>query len=430
MIVNILTLPIWRGFYFNYKYFIYLKKGLIFAELDCFRHQLLCFIKFMRSILTIFLLSFSFVLFAQKDYVSVKAKSGDGIYVLLGRYGLDRGSCNFDLFCKLNDLTLKSQLIADKNYYLPIERHKFDGSSLQSSLGINDNSIISQIDRYNRSMLSFRLKLDDYRSGKREIWLPHHFLACMKKEDVHIPQDRHFKILGKNYADVPLESKELAGSVFYVVSGHGGPDPGAMANVSGKQICEDEYAYDIALRLGRNLIKKGAIVHFITQDKDGIREAEILKCDNDETVIGDKTIPLDQKQRLNQRSETINQLYKNYLNKGINYQRTIEIHVDSRKKSERVDLFFYYYPQSSVGKDLAQEMHRTIKNKYARYRKGVEYTGTVSSRDLHVLREVIPTPVFVEVANIQNSFDLQRILSPKNRQLLADWLAEGLMNDY
>jgi N-acetylmuramoyl-L-alanine amidase len=75
-------------------------------------------------------------------------------------------------------------------------------------------------------------------------------------------------------------------------------------------------------------------------------------------------------------------------------------------------------------------MHRTIKNKYARFRKGVEYTGTVSSRDLHVLREVIPTPVFVEVANIQNSFDLQRILSPKNRQLLADWLAEGLMNDY
>jgi hypothetical protein len=52
-------------------------------------------------------------------------------------------------------------------------------------------------------MLSFRLKLDDYRSGKREIWLPHHFLACMKKEDVYIPQDRHFKILGKNYADVP-----------------------------------------------------------------------------------------------------------------------------------------------------------------------------------------------------------------------------------
>jgi N-acetylmuramoyl-L-alanine amidase len=77
------------------------------------------------------------------------------------------------------------------------------------------------------------------------------------------------EIFGKNYADVPLESKELAGAVFYVVSGHGGPDPGAMANVSGKQICEDEYAYDIALRLGRNLLKKGAIVHFITQDKDG-----------------------------------------------------------------------------------------------------------------------------------------------------------------
>ena len=36
---------------------------------------------------------------------------------------------------------------------------------------------------------------------------------------------------------------------------------------------EDEYAYDVALRLARNLMQEGAEVRIIIQDaKDGIRE--------------------------------------------------------------------------------------------------------------------------------------------------------------
>jgi N-acetylmuramoyl-L-alanine amidase len=83
-----------------------------------------------------------------------------------------------------------------------------------------------------------------------------------------------------------------------------------------------------------------------------------------------------------------------------------------------------------MGKSLAELLYKTVKSKYAIYRKNGDYDGTVTPRDLHVLREAIPTSVFIEVANIQNSQDRQRIILPSNRQFLAEWIAEGLMKDY
>jgi N-acetylmuramoyl-L-alanine amidase len=378
----------------------------------------------------LFFLLIPFGMQAQKAYVQAKAKPGDGIYVFLGRYGLDQSHCNIEHFCRLNNLSLKSYLIADKTYLLPIEKFVFDGKSIESSLNKNDNILAKQVERYNRMMCQFNLKPEDFTKGRKELWCPHHLLSCAVSTDKFVPLNRKFDIFGKKYAEVPLTDKKLAGAVYYIVAGHGGPDPGAMSIESGKSICEDEYAYDISLRLGRELLKHGAIVHFITEDTDGIRDQEILVCDSDETVLGNLNIPFVQKDRLKQRSDLINSMYRKHKNSGIDYQRAIEIHIDSRKKNDRVDLFFYYFPNSSRGKALATLIYNTVKNKYAKYRKNGQYEGVVMSRDLHVLREVIPTTVFVEVANIQNSLDRKRILLPSNRQLVAEWLAEGLMKDY
>ncbi|GHU63543.1 hypothetical protein FACS1894123_06510 [Bacteroidia bacterium] len=52
-----------------------------------------------------------------------------------------------------------------------------------------------------------------------------------------------------------------------MVSGYGGPDCGVIANVDGHKLHEDEYAYDIMLRLARSLMGHGATVHVIIQDK-------------------------------------------------------------------------------------------------------------------------------------------------------------------
>lgn len=105
-----------------------------------------------------------------------------------------------------------------------------------------------------------------------------------------------------------VTSNRLAGACFYVVSGHGGPDPGAIGKVGRYELHEDEYAYDIALRLARNLMQEGAEVHIIIQDaKDGIRDDSYLSNSKRETCMGD-AIPLNQVQRLQQRCDKINAL--------------------------------------------------------------------------------------------------------------------------
>ena len=54
------------------------------------------------------------------------------------------------------------------------------------------------------------------------------------------------------------------------------------------------------------------------------------------------------------------------------------------------------------------------------------YHGTVTGRDLHMLRETKPLSLYVELGNIRNGADQQRILKPANREALANWLFEGI----
>ena len=98
-------------------------------------------------------------------------------------------------------------------------------------------------------------------------------------------------LFGKALANYQVTSSELKGACFYLVSGHGGPDPGAIGKMNGHQLHEDEYAYDITLRLARVLLEKGAKVHIIIQDaQDGIRNEQFLKNSKRETCMG-STIP-------------------------------------------------------------------------------------------------------------------------------------------
>ncbi|MEL6134724.1 MAG: N-acetylmuramoyl-L-alanine amidase, partial [Bacteroidota bacterium] len=240
----------------------------------------------------------------------------------------------------------------------------------------------------------------------------------------------NYMIFGSKYASVPLISNTLRGKVYYLVSGHGGVDPGAVGKYGKTDLCEDEYAYDVALRLGRNLLMHGATVYMITRDNnDGIREGKILPCDKDEEVWLNKPIPSGQSDRLTQRSDIINRLYKKNKRQGVTYQRTIVIHVDSDSKKERIDMYFYHKIESPTSQQFAATLHRTVGEKYDQYRKGRGYTGTVTSRDLHMLREVIPTGVFIELGNIRNKNDQARLILEKNRQLVADWLFEGVVKD-
>jgi N-acetylmuramoyl-L-alanine amidase len=319
-----------------------------------------------------------------QEYKTFRAKNGDGIYSILKEHGISLKYT--DEFIQLN----------------------------QSKLGRNNDLLIG---------VTYRLPLAN--SNNTEIIVSNNNDASniqLTKQTV-----KH-EIFGEKYAQVEIISDELKGAVYYLVSGHGGPDPGAVAKYNGKTLCEDEYAYDITLRLARFLIARGATVYMITRDNnDGIRDGWYLAPDKDEKCYPNLTIPINQVARLQQRKDAINQLYVQ--NKG-KYQRLVEIHVDSRSKGETIDVFFYYDQRSTAGKKLARNLRDTFDTKYNTHQPGRGYHGTISERSLFMLKYSYPVATFIELGNINHQRDLKRFIIDDNRKALAKWLSEGLLLDY
>ena len=248
-----------------------------------------------------------------------------------------------------------------------------------------------------------------------------------KKEVKKEPEIRKNPLFGKKYEEYTVKSQQLKGACFFLSSGHGGPDPGAVGTIGDKTLHEDEYAYDIILRLARRLLEEGAKVYVIIQDaSDGIRDEAYLSGSSNETCMGE-VIPSDQTARLKQRADKINSLSRKAKEK---YQRAIFLHLDSRSKEQRLDVFFYYAKGSGGGEQLANTMKDTFGEQYNNSQPLRGFRGTVSSRNLYVLTHTKPVGLFSELGNIQNGFDQQRFISENNRQALANWLCKGLIKDY
>jgi len=235
-------------------------------------------------------------------------------------------------------------------------------------------------------------------------------------------------LFGEKYKNYEIKDNVLAGACFFLISGHGGPDPGAVAKVNGRELHEDEYAYDIMLRLARNLLEHSATVHIIIQDpKDGIRDGQYLNNSKNETCLGEK-IPLNQVARLKQQTDAINRLS---LRSKEKYQRAIFIHLDSRSKKKQLDVFFYYQntkQNKARSLKLAETMQKTFRNNYAKQDRG--FSGTVSTRPLYVMKNTTPVSIFVELANMQNVENQKRYIVENNRKALANWLCAGFIADY
>ncbi len=382
----------------------------------------------------------------EERHVEAVAQPGESVPELLARFGLDGYTCNATEFFRINGLTEDYRLKPKTTYRLPIKIVNYDGKTVRSTLGIGSWQVASSIAEFNKQALNKGLRdrsfIDD-----RELWVPWHALNCrdeqlsaaaasmapaalsepLKAEAAAASGKRIFPIFGPEYQHVPLLSQRLRGQVFYIISGHGGPDSGAEGKHNGHTLCEDEYAYDVALRLTRLLIGHGATAYMIVRDNnDGIRNTPILPCDKDEVIWGNLPIPYDQKERLLQRTNLVNQLAEVHQKAGAKKQTLVEIHVDSRQQKQEIDVFFYYRPGCKESKALADNMQRIMQLKYSRYRAHKSYQGTVSPRGLLTLKETQrPIAVYIELGNIRNSWDQRRIVKPRNRQLLAEWLFEA-----
>lgn len=243
---------------------------------------------------------------------------------------------------------------------------------------------------------------------------------------------RYEPLFGEKWASVPIEEDALNNRVFYILTGHGGPDPGAIYQDGSRLLCEDEYAYDVCLRLARDLMQHGGIVHLIVQDQnDGIRDERYLPYDQDEKTINGSSIPINQKKRLRQRVADINALYHSYSQKKyIKSQTLVEIHVDSRQQKDRIDVFFSYPKKSKESEKLARNIYRVFDKKYSKYQTGRGYEGTTGQQNWYIINNALPSSVFVEMANIKNIEDHERIMNPYNRQAIANWIFQGIYTTY
>ncbi|MBK3519632.1 N-acetylmuramoyl-L-alanine amidase family protein [Carboxylicivirga marina] len=297
-----------------------------------------------------------------------------------------------------------------------------DYKSSKPKAGEGLHSFLIRHDLAPKEHQSVFIELNKGKFGKNNSLLAHHsYLIPNTEVELYEP------LYGRERERFPLESSKLKGSSFYLVTGHGGPDPGAIGKYGNHELHEDEYAYDITLRLAKKLQENGAKVHLVIQDEDdGIRDNQILRYDNHETC-GNKQIPLDQNKRLKQRALEVNKLYKQDTE---TYRRCLIIHLDSRSKRKQIDVFFYHHKKSKSGKKLAYQLRDTFDEKYKRHQPSRGFSGTVSDRNLYVLRNTTPVSVFVELGNIQNFRDQQRFVKSDNRQALANWLYDGIKKDF
>jgi len=345
-----------------------------------------------KFIVVILLIFFNIVSAAAQDYKTVKAQSGDGIYSILKRNGLSPGKY-INEFIELNKKKLgkNNAVFAGQTYRLP---------------GTKDESTVAEPASADQEVSEAIAPAPASAGG-----------ATLTN-----------KLYGKKYEKVSMLDRELKGAVFYLVSGHGGPDPGAVGHLGNSLLCEDEYAYDVTLRLSRSLEERGAKVYMIVQDaNDGIRDESILKPDQDEVCYPKMAIPRNQVSRLRQRKDAVNKLYGAH--KG-QFQRLVIIHVDSRSRGENIDVFFYHDKESKTGKKFASNLQQTFKEKYDQHQPNRGYHGTVSERNLFVLKYSYPAAVFIELGNINHTRDQQRFMMENNRQALANWLCDGLIRDF
>ena len=311
-------------------------------------------------------------------------------------------------------------------------------SSATPRRGEGISSFLERNGRPGRAYYNEFLKLNKKRlKGRKELMYGvKYVLPPLKEKEGDSAKQKRGKgrmlkepLFGRKWDDVQVTGNRLAGACFYVVSGHGGPDPGAIGRVGRHELHEDEYAYDVALRLARNLMAEGAKVYIIIQDKkDGIRDDRYLNNSKRETCMGDP-IPLGQVARLKQRSDKINALYAKD-RKKYKYCRSVFLHVDSRGKGDRVDVFFYHAEGSKQGQRLARYTRNVFEQKYHKHQPGRGFESSVSARNLYVLKNTTPVGLYVELGNIQNALDQRRFVIADNRQALANWLLEGIVKDY
>ncbi len=274
--------------------------------------------------------------------------------------------------------------------------------------------------------------------------------------------------------------RSLRGIMVVLDPGHGGIDPGATAGT----IHEDEYTYDLMCRIRELLISEGAeVVSTVWDSRQGFKpnNSRSIRPDRNEYInVSPRRIKMDNKRvSLPLRFYKANAVYDEFMRNGGNKDNIVftSLHIDSLHFSMYGAMVYYPRPSLSRGsyvfrdatlasrinevgnsrripesshssrtyamsrsKKLADQVIDSIKHyKGGQNRPAVD--PDKPSRDYFVRRgkfvmlpilkhNKIPTKILLEVLNLQNKHDRERLLDPKFRQWVAEAYVDALKKFY
>jgi N-acetylmuramoyl-L-alanine amidase len=267
-------------------------------------------------------------------------------------------------------------------------------------------------------------------------------------------------------------ARSLEGVVLVLDPGHGGVDPGAIG-VCG--ICEDEYVYDVTMRVGRivSAETQGKVLYTMTDRQQGItpRDAENLPQDSSEQVL---TTPpysaTDTKVSAHLRWYLANSFYRKLLKRGVDADKIVftSFHADARHPSAPGMMVYVpdaaasaggieksggvygrfqevreqpevSFPRSvrarseALSRDFAEVLISAMNRAGVGVHSDVPIRGTIRRRHKRyvpaVLRyNAIPIKVLVEIANMSSPRACQSMRDPAWRENVARAYVNALID--
>jgi len=223
----------------------------------------------------------------------------------------------------------------------------------------------------------------------------------------------------------------LYGKVLVIDPGHGGRDPGSSRILNGQRVAENEYVYDVALRVER-LAKQQDGLFFMTLRRDeAIRNgspAGIFVDNYTERFTSNGSIAVAGTTGMRARQAHGNSVVRRYPNHDVVW---ISIHFDVvGTRSDVAGVRIIHAPGTKsveLASRLAQSFGRAGRMR-AHGPVAVNGDPRYGLRNLYILNGGNRTPakVLVELGNFNNDTDLWRIRDPKVREAYARAIVEAL----